>query len=51
MDKFSFVFNKYTFNKHKGYPTKNHIMEIEKYGVLAIHRKTFSPVNEIIKKN
>ena len=51
MDKFSFVFNKYTFNEHKGYPTKNHIMEIEKYGVLAIHRKTFSPVNEMIKKN
>ena len=51
MDKFSFIFNKYTFNKHKGYPTKNHIMEIEKYGVLAIHRKTFSPVNEIIKRN
>ena len=51
MDKFSFVFKKYTFSKHKGYPTKHHIKEIEKYGVLDLHRKTFSPVNEMIKKN
>mgnify|MGYP001291387138 CR=1 FL=1 len=50
MDKFSSVFGKYTFNKHKGYPTKDHIKEIEQYGVLNLHRKTFSPVNDIIKK-
>ena len=50
MNKFSSIFNKYTFNKHKGYPTKNHIQEIEKYGVLDLHRKTFSPVNKMIKK-
>ncbi len=51
MNQFSNIFNKYTFNQHKGYPTKNHIDEIQKNGVLALHRSTFSPVSDIIKKN
>ena len=51
MNQFSYIFNKYTFNQHKGYPTKNHIDEIQKNGVLALHRSTFSPVSDIIKKN
>ena len=51
MNQFSHIFNKYTFNQHKGYPTKNHIDEIQKNGVLALHRSTFSPVSDIIKKN
>jgi ribonuclease HII len=32
---------KYTFRKHKGYGTKAHLKEIEKYGYCEIHRKTF----------
>ncbi len=51
MEKFSYVFNKYTFDEHKGYPTKNHIQEIEDYGILTLHRKSFSPIKDIIKKN
>lgn len=31
----------YSFEKHKGYGTKQHYEAIEKYGVLDIHRKTF----------
>lgn len=38
----------YSFDKHKGYPTKLHIKEIEKYGVLEIHRKTFNPVKTLL---
>lgn len=34
----------YLFQKHKGYPTKEHIEAIERYGVSKLHRKTFSPV-------
>ena len=51
MNQFSYIFNKYTFNQHRGYPTKNHINEIQKYGAIALHRSTFSPVSDIIKKN
>lgn len=32
----------YNFKQHKGYPTKQHIEAIVKYGLSPIHRKTFS---------
>ena len=32
---------KYGFEKHKGYGTRAHYKAIKKYGVLAIHRKSF----------
>ncbi len=34
----------YGFEKHKGYPTKQHLEALNKYGVLEIHRKTYKPV-------
>ncbi len=33
----------YNFCKHKGYPTKEHIELIKKYGYCKIHRKSFKP--------
>ncbi|MFT4693793.1 MAG: ribonuclease HII [Francisella sp.] len=36
----------YGFAKHKGYPTKEHLESIKKYGVLDIHRKSYKPVKE-----
>ena len=38
----------YGFDKHKGYPTKEHIEAIKKYGVLEIHRRTFKPVKDFL---
>ena len=38
----------YGLEKHKGYPTKDHIKAIEKHGVLDIHRKTFKPIKDMI---
>ncbi len=35
------VFPNFSFEKHKGYPTKQHILEIKKYGITPIHRKSF----------
>jgi len=32
----------YDWNSNKGYPTKKHRMAIRKYGINAIHRKSFS---------
>ncbi len=38
----------YSFDKHKGYPTKLHVSAVKEYGVLSIHRRTFSPIKDII---
>ncbi len=41
----------YNFKKNKGYPTKEHMLAIEKYGIIKEHRKSYSPVKEYIEKN
>lgn len=38
----------YGFAKHKGYPTKAHLENIAKYGVLANYRFTYKPVSDLI---
>ena len=38
----------FSFHIHKGYGTRQHILEIEQFGFLAIHRKTFNPVKTMI---
>ncbi|HAB67528.1 MAG TPA: ribonuclease HII [Firmicutes bacterium] len=40
----------YGFAKHKGYPTKAHLQNMEKYGVLDEYRFTYKPVSDLIKK-
>ena len=37
----------YGFEKHKGYPTKQHMEALKEYGVLPEHRKTFGPVKKL----
>lgn len=34
----------YGFAKNKGYPTRQHLDAIEKYGITEIHRRSFGPV-------
>jgi ribonuclease HII len=41
----------YGYAKHKGYPTKDHIEAVKKYGVKDFYRMTFSPINELVNKN
>ncbi len=38
----------YGFEKHKGYSTAEHIRAIKKLGPCAIHRLTFSPINQMV---
>lgn len=40
----------YQFEKHKGYGTKIHKEALEKYGPCPIHRMSYKPVKENIKK-
>lgn len=35
------LFPEYNFKNNKGYPTKEHIMKIKKYGLSPVHRVTF----------
>ncbi|MEY5020824.1 MAG: hypothetical protein RJA91_359 [Pseudomonadota bacterium] len=42
------VYPAYQFKKHKGYPTKLHIEMIKSHGLCEHHRKSFSPIKEIL---
>lgn len=39
----------YGFLKHKGYPTKDHLEALKRYGTLPLHRKSFKPVYELME--
>ena len=41
----------YGFAKHKGYPTKLHIENVMKYGVLDNYRFTYKPIKDIATKD
>ncbi|EPJ44800.1 MAG: RnhB protein [Osedax symbiont Rs2] len=38
----------YGFDRHKGYPTKEHMAALVKYGPLPCHRKSFNPVKILL---
>ena len=38
----------YAFHLHKGYGTKQHLKEIEQFGFLPIHRKSFNPLRTLL---
>ncbi len=40
----------YGFEKHKGYVTKAHKEALAKYGPCPIHRKSFKPVQMVMKE-
>jgi ribonuclease HII len=44
MDALGKKYPRYSFKKHKGYPTKLHFKELSKHGPSKIHRKSFGPV-------
>ena len=50
MVQMSELYPEYGFEKHKGYPTKQHVEALNKFGVLDIHRKTYKPVSDVINK-
>ena len=41
----------YGFGQHKGYPTKAHIMALQRLGPCKIHRRSFGPVKKILGEN
>lgn len=48
MEKFSHIYPGYGFEKHKGYPTKYHLQQLEKLKPCKIHRLTYKPVQRTL---
>ena len=40
----------FAFHVHKGYGTKQHLAEIEQFGFLDVHRRTFNPVKTMLMR-
>lgn len=45
MNEIHSIYPQYGFNRHKGYPTRQHFIAIQQYGISPFHRKTFSMKN------
>jgi ribonuclease HII len=39
----------YGFDRHKGYPTLQHLTALQAHGVCAIHRRSFAPVKALVE--
>jgi ribonuclease HII len=50
MDELDIKYPMYGFKRHKGYPTKEHIDALNKYGIIDEHRKSYGPVAAVINK-
>ncbi|UCE25107.1 MAG: ribonuclease HII [Candidatus Zixiibacteriota bacterium] len=48
MDRYQALFPSFSFSKHKGYPTPEHLEELREHGPTDIHRKSFKPVAELV---
>ena len=43
------TYPEYGFEKHKGYPTAQHLEAIRLHGITPIHRRSFGPVKKILE--
>ena len=51
MDELDIKYPMYNYKKNKGYPTKEHVEAINKYGIIDGYRKTYGPVRDYLEKN
>lgn len=47
MMKMHLVYPQYGFDRHKGYPTADHVKALQQHGISDIHRRSFGPVRRI----
>ena len=45
MEELAKIFPGYSFERHKGYPTKAHVKAIKELGITSIHRRSFGKVS------
>ncbi|MGB1110666.1 MAG: ribonuclease HII [Gammaproteobacteria bacterium] len=48
MDMLHELYPQYGFDRHKGYPTKVHLLALSEHGALAEHRRSFGPVRRAL---
>jgi ribonuclease HII len=48
MKQYAIKYPEYRFHQNAGYGTKDHLAAIDNFGITDIHRKSFSPIKEII---
>lgn len=41
------IYPAYEFQRHKGYPTRQHLAKLREHGPCEIHRRSFAPVSEL----
>jgi ribonuclease HII len=51
MEKLHKEYPEYNWRNNKGYPTKEHKLSINKYGITKYHRKSFKLYDEQLKIN
>ena len=42
------VYPQYGFAQHKGYATRQHLAALERFGAIELHRRSFSPLSEMV---
>lgn len=48
MKKLHIDYPDYGFDRHKGYPTADHLARLVRYGPCPIHRRSFAPVRKVL---
>lgn len=43
-------FPAYALDRHKGYPTPEHLALLERHGASVIHRRSFAPVRRVVER-
>lgn len=42
------LYPQYAFSRHKGYPTKEHLLLLQQHGVSPVHRTSYAPVKKLL---
>ncbi len=50
MDHYAEIYPHFSFAKHRGYPTPEHLKELQNNGPTPIHRVSFKPVQELVSQ-
>jgi len=45
------IYPDFGFDRHKGYPTADHLAAILQHGISPIHRRSFGPVRRVLEQN
>jgi ribonuclease HII len=50
MDRYQKLYPQFSFGQHRGYPTRLHLEELKEHGPTEIHRRSFKPVEQVLKQ-